>query len=61
MWISHLALNDFRSYSNAVLEFSPGVTLFVGENGQGKTNLVEAIAYLATFTSHRVAAGHFLD
>lgn len=56
MWISHLALNDFRSYPSAVLEFKPGVTLFVGENGQGKTNLVEAIAYLATFTSHRVAA-----
>lgn len=56
MWISHLALNDFRSYSSAVLEFSPGVTTFIGENGQGKTNLVEAIAYLATFSSHRVAA-----
>lgn len=56
MWISNLALNDFRSYASAVLEFSPGVTIFVGENGQGKTNLVEAIAYLATFSSHRVAA-----
>ena len=56
MWISNLALNDFRAYPSAVLEFSPGVTIFVGENGQGKTNLVEAIAYLATFSSHRVAA-----
>lgn len=56
MWISNLALNDFRSYSSAVLEFTPGVTIFIGENGQGKTNLVEAIAYLATFSSHRVAA-----
>lgn len=56
MWISNLALNDFRSYPNAVLEFEPGATLFIGENGQGKTNIVEAIAYLATFSSHRVAA-----
>lgn len=56
MWISNLALNDFRSYPSAVLEFTPGVTIFVGENGQGKTNLVEAIAYLSTFSSHRVAA-----
>nr|WP_194309135.1 DNA replication/repair protein RecF [Flaviflexus huanghaiensis] len=51
-----MALNDFRSYPSAVLEFEPGVTVFVGENGQGKTNIVEAIAYLATFSSHRVAA-----
>ncbi|MGO1458540.1 MAG: DNA replication/repair protein RecF [Flaviflexus sp.] len=56
MWISNLALNDFRSYESAVLEFTPGTTVFVGENGHGKTNLVEAIAYLATFGSHRVAA-----
>ena len=39
-----------------MLELDPGVVTFVGENGQGKTNLVEAIGYLATFTSHRVAA-----
>ena len=39
-----------------MLELEPGVVTFVGENGQGKTNLVEAIAYLATFTSHRVVA-----
>ncbi|VEI13349.1 DNA replication and repair protein recF [Trueperella bialowiezensis] len=39
-----------------MLEFSPGVVTFIGENGQGKTNLVEAIGYLATFSSHRVAA-----
>lgn len=39
-----------------MLELEPGVVIFVGENGQGKTNLVEAIGYLATFTSHRVAA-----
>lgn len=56
MWISDLALNDFRSYTSSVLEFEPGVSVFLGENGRGKTNLVEAIAYLATFRSHRVAA-----
>ncbi|WP_311590734.1 DNA replication/repair protein RecF [Trueperella bernardiae] len=56
MYISDLALNDFRSYREVVLEFEPGVVTFVGENGQGKTNLVEAIGYLATFSSHRVAA-----
>lgn len=56
MYISNLALNDFRSYREVVIELDPGVVTFVGENGQGKTNLVEAIGYLATFTSHRVAA-----
>ena len=56
MYLTDLALNDFRSYTQAVLKLSPGVTTFIGENGQGKTNLVEAIAYLATFSSHRVAA-----
>ncbi|MFY9263044.1 MAG: DNA replication/repair protein RecF [Actinomycetaceae bacterium] len=56
MYLSDLALNDFRSYREVVLSFSPGVTTFIGENGQGKTNLVEAIGYLATFSSHRVSA-----
>lgn len=56
MYITDLALHDFRSYREVVLELEPGVVTFVGENGQGKTNLVEAIAYLATFTSHRVVA-----
>ncbi|MDO5025222.1 MAG: DNA replication/repair protein RecF [Trueperella sp.] len=56
MYITDFALNDFRSYSEVVLKFDPAVVVLVGENGQGKTNLVEAIAYLATFSSHRVAA-----
>jgi DNA replication and repair protein RecF len=56
MFVSDLALNDFRSYHEVVLALDPGVTAFVGQNGQGKTNLVEAIAYLSTFSSHRVAA-----
>lgn len=56
MYVSDLALNDFRNYHEAVVAFPEGVITLVGANGQGKTNLVEAIAYLATFSSHRVAA-----
>ncbi len=55
MYVSDLALTDFRSYREVVISLEPGITAFVGQNGQGKTNLVEAIAYLATFSSHRVA------
>ena len=55
MRVSHLSLRDFRSYAEVDLELDPGVTAFVGPNGQGKTNLVEAIGYLATLGSHRVA------
>ena len=55
MWVQALSLTDFRSYPQADLEFSPGVTTFMGMNGQGKTNIVEAIAYLSTLTSHRVS------
>lgn len=56
MFVTHLSLADFRSWSFAELEFSPGVTTLIGRNGQGKTNLVEAIEYLATLGSHRVTA-----
>ena len=55
MYVRHLSLVDFRSYETAELELTPGVTALVGPNGQGKTNLVEAIGYLATLGSHRVA------
>src|ERR687898_239601 len=55
MYLSHLSLADFRSYAEVELPLEFGVTAFVGPNGQGKTNLVEAIAYLATLASHRVA------
>ncbi len=50
-----LRLSDFRSYEHADITLAPGVTTFVGQNGQGKTNLVEAIAYVSTLGSHRVA------
>src|SRR3954471_1999145 len=55
MHVRHLSLTDFRSYETAELELTPGVTALVGPNGQGKTNLVEALGYLATLGSHRVA------
>ncbi|WP_405711146.1 DNA replication/repair protein RecF [Streptomyces xanthophaeus] len=56
MHVSHLSLADFRSYARAEVPLDPGVTVFVGPNGQGKTNLVEAIGYLATLGSHRVSS-----
>jgi len=56
MYVSDLALTDFRSYTNVVLHLDAGVTALVGPNGQGKTNLVESLGYLSTFSSHRVAA-----
>src|SRR4051795_4094575 len=55
MHVRHLSLTDFRSYVAAEVELDPGVTALVGPNGQGKTNLVEAIGYLATLGSHRVS------
>jgi len=54
--LTRLALADFRNYAAADLELAPGASTFTGANGQGKTNLVEAAAYVATFGSHRVAA-----
>lgn len=56
MYVSHLSLLDFRSYTQVDVEFEPGINTLVGPNGQGKTNLVEAIGYIATLGSHRVAA-----
>lgn len=55
MFIKHLSLASFRNYKNAEIALQPGVNLLVGPNGQGKTNLVEAIRYLSTLSSHRVA------
>jgi DNA replication and repair protein RecF len=54
--VSHLSLTDFRSWPALELPLEPGVTALVGANGQGKTNLVEAVGYVATLGSHRVAA-----
>ncbi len=55
MHVSALSLTDFRCYAEVSLDLRPGVTSFIGPNGQGKTNLVEAIGYAATLDSHRVS------
>ena len=54
MHLTHLSLADFRCYVRAELALEPGVTALVGPNGQGKTNLVEAVGYVASLGSHRV-------
>ena len=56
MFVDHLQLADFRSYAEVDVALGAGVAVFVGANGQGKTNLVEAVGYLSTLGSHRVAA-----
>jgi DNA replication and repair protein RecF len=58
--VTHLSLTDFRNYREAEVDLVAGSNLFVGSNGQGKTNLVEAIGYLSTLGSHRVATDHAL-
>lgn len=55
MHVAHLSLADFRSYSRAEVALDPGVSVFVGPNGHGKTNLAEAVGYVATLGSHRTA------
>jgi DNA replication and repair protein RecF len=54
VYIRHLGLRDFRSWAHADLELEPGRTVFVGPNGYGKTNLIEALWYSTTLGSHRV-------
>ncbi len=53
--LTRLALADFRSYLSVDVALAPGVTIFGGPNGEGKTNLVEAVGYVATLGSHRVS------
>jgi DNA replication and repair protein RecF len=55
LYVRGLELVDFRSYARVVVELEPGPCVFVGPNGVGKTNLVEALAYVASLSSHRVA------
>src|ERR1700710_2609018 len=54
MYVRHLSVRDFRSWVSADVAFDPGPSVLVGANGQGKTNLIEALGYLATLSSHRV-------
>jgi len=55
LWLRSLQLTGYRNYEQLSAEFPAGPVLIVGENGEGKTNLVEAIGYLSTLESHRVA------
>lgn len=55
MRVRQLQVTDFRSWEHADLELAPGANVLIGQNGQGKTNLIEAIGYAATLGSHRVA------
>lgn len=56
MRVTHLSLSDFRNYGAAEVPLSKGLNLVIGRNGQGKTNLVEAIAYFSILGSHRVSS-----
>ncbi|WP_416901812.1 DNA replication/repair protein RecF [Micromonospora echinospora] len=55
MYVRRLELVDFRSYERVGVDLEPGANVLVGANGVGKTNLVEALGYVATLDSHRVA------
>jgi DNA replication and repair protein RecF len=55
MYVRHLALRDFRSWQSVDVDLAPGRTVFIGPNGYGKTNLIEALWYCSTLGSHRVA------
>jgi len=54
--VRHISLADFRNYEHLEVSLEPGISSFVGRNGQGKTNLIEAVVYLSTLGSHRVAS-----
>jgi DNA replication and repair protein RecF len=55
VWVEKLDIQGWRNHHNSTVAFSPGTTLFIGPNGQGKTNIVESLYYLATLGSHRVS------
>jgi DNA replication and repair protein RecF len=55
LFVRRLQVSDFRSWEHADLELQPGPSVLIGQNGHGKTNLVEAVGYVATLSSHRVA------
>lgn len=55
MRVHTLSISDFRNYASANIELGPGITVFLGSNGQGKTNIVEAIHYLSSLSSHRIS------
>ncbi|QBJ96528.1 DNA replication/repair protein RecF [Rhodococcus sp. ABRD24] len=55
MFVRKFSLRDFRSWDGVTVDLEPGCTVFVGRNGHGKTNLLEALGYLSTLSSHRVS------
>ncbi len=55
MLITNLNLNNYRSYTTLDLSLDPGVSIFVGKNGEGKTNIAEAVLYLTFLSSHRAS------
>ena len=61
MYVRRVELTDFRSYERVAVDFDPGVAVLVGQNGMGKTNLIEALGYVATLDSHRVATDVVTD
>lgn len=60
MWVEELEISQWRNHSHTTIECEPGVTLFIGSNGQGKTNVVEALYFLSTLSSHRVSGSQAL-
>ena len=56
MYLSYLHLNNYRSYEDLALELRPGITSFIGSNGEGKTNIIESIGFLAYLRSHRTSS-----
>jgi DNA replication and repair protein RecF len=54
--ITNLALTNYRSYTELDLALNPGISIFVGKNGEGKTNIAESILYLTFLSSHRVSS-----
>src|SRR5690554_4889243 len=60
MYITHLSLTNFRNYGRLEVDLEPGAALLVGANAQGKTNLLEAIYYMATTRSQHAATDNQL-
>jgi DNA replication and repair protein RecF len=60
VWVSDLRLSHFRNHSSTALQLTPGITTFVGPNGQGKTNIVESLVYLSQLSSHRTSSDETL-
>jgi len=56
VFISHLSLATFRSYKSLELPLEPGISIFIGRNGEGKTNIIESVLYLSFLNSHRVSS-----